>query len=38
LTVFATGLLSGSPTLGVAVSVDAVNPALLKGRDDRPWR
>jgi len=38
LTVFATGLLSGSPTLGVAVAVDAVNPALLKGRDDRPWR
>lgn len=36
--VFATGLLSGSPALGVAVAVDYVNPALVKGRESRPWR
>lgn len=36
--VFATGLLSGSPALGVAVAVDSINPALLKGRESRPRR
>lgn len=37
-TVFATGFLSGAPSLGVAVGIDSVNPALLRGRGDRPRR